>query len=987
MAGVHRVDVDGARPAGRHLPRRRRPAAPRTSTTTSASSRGPRTARRSRWPAAPSTCCAATARPSPPEGPALVWGDARLSNLIYRDFEVVAVLDWEMSGIGDPLLDLGWWLFADWALTTGSGCTRLPGFPSSEGTAARWSAATGRSADALPYYELFGGLRFTVIMLRMGRLLADMGFVPPEFARDNLISRALDDLLGVRAKSSRLFRMTSGGWSLVAVHDVAGGGRARPRDGRVRRRPPDLRRGRRPDPRRWPPSSPAGASASGASEASSSGGRAARTPSPSCCTTASSTSRRCSAPSGPGPCRSTSTSTTGRPRSARCSPTLGARAVVLPPGARPARRGGVRGRRTRLATSCSSTSTTDRASPRCPAAPRSRTRWRRRSTAPLPDASPDDLYLVCTGGTTGRPKAVLWRQADIYVSAMAGQRRARPPSRSPAAAAGGGGRLVRGAAADARGRPVDRVLGPARRAPRSSLHDDSQPFDARRRSSTLAEREQVRLMSIVGDAYAGPLVDELRRGRYDLVVAAHASAPAAPPPASSTRRRCSSCSRSSRSSTATARPRPAAWRSGPAAGRPAPDGFTPGAGADVVSEDRSRFLGPGDDEIGWTARRGRVPLGYLGDRERTEATFPIIDGERVAIPGDRAQRLADGTIRMLGRDSMVVNTGGEKVFVEEVEEVLRRHPDVADALVVGRPSERFGQEVVAVVAPREGATLDPAELREFVAADIARFKAPRAVAVCDAVRRHANGKADYRWAQEVAARRRRPGDAPTPPRGLADGPRRPRPGLPGLRRHGRHRPGGGAGAGRRRRPGGDRRPGPRAGRGAGGRADGGDRAAGRRAGRRPDRGRGGRGGWWPRPSSGSAACGAWPSPPGSGCTASATCSHGTDDDWVATFDDVLLATVRACRATVPVLVDGGGGAHRDDRGVLDPGAEAPPGAVRRAQGGRGHADQEPGQGVRARRRAGQLRVPGRDRDRHPGRHAARRRRGRGAGRSTRRSSG
>jgi 3-oxocholest-4-en-26-oate---CoA ligase len=97
-----------------------------------------------------------------------------------------------------------------------------------------------------------------------------------------------------------------------------------------------------------------------------------------------------------------------------------------------------------------------------------------------------------------------------------------------------------------------------------------------------------------------------------------------------------------------------------------------------------------------------------------------------------------------------VNTGGEKVFVEEVEEVLRRHPDVADALAVGRPSERFGQEVVAVVAPKEGATLDPGDLREFVATDVARFKAPRAVAVCAAIQRHANGKADYRWAQEVA---------------------------------------------------------------------------------------------------------------------------------------------------------------------------------------------------------------------------------------------
>jgi aminoglycoside phosphotransferase (APT) family kinase protein len=133
--------------------------------------------------------------PEPAEGPCLVWGDARLSNLIYRDFAVAAVLDWEMSGIGDPLLDLGWWLFADAALTTGSGCSRLPGFPSREETARRWAAATGRSAGALAYYELFAGLRFTVIMLRMGRLLADIGLVPPEFARDNLISRALAGLL------------------------------------------------------------------------------------------------------------------------------------------------------------------------------------------------------------------------------------------------------------------------------------------------------------------------------------------------------------------------------------------------------------------------------------------------------------------------------------------------------------------------------------------------------------------------------------------------------------------------------------------------------------------------------------------------------------------------------------------------------------------------------------------------------------------------
>jgi aminoglycoside phosphotransferase (APT) family kinase protein len=127
----------------------------------------------------------------PAQGPTLTWGDARFSNLIYRDFEVVAILDWEMTSVADPLLDLGWWLFADDALTTGSGCTRLPGFPSRDATAARWSELTGRSTDALDYYEVLAALRFTVIMLRMGKLLHEIGFVDEGFAVDNLISQAL----------------------------------------------------------------------------------------------------------------------------------------------------------------------------------------------------------------------------------------------------------------------------------------------------------------------------------------------------------------------------------------------------------------------------------------------------------------------------------------------------------------------------------------------------------------------------------------------------------------------------------------------------------------------------------------------------------------------------------------------------------------------------------------------------------------------------
>jgi aminoglycoside phosphotransferase (APT) family kinase protein len=132
-----------------------------------------------------------TAPPPPESGPTLTWGDARFSNLIYRDFEVVAVLDWEMAGVADPLLDLGWWLFADDTLTHGSGCQRLAGFPGRDETAAGWQELTGRSTAELGYYELLAGLRFTVIMLRMGRLLCDIGLVDDGFAYDNLVSQAL----------------------------------------------------------------------------------------------------------------------------------------------------------------------------------------------------------------------------------------------------------------------------------------------------------------------------------------------------------------------------------------------------------------------------------------------------------------------------------------------------------------------------------------------------------------------------------------------------------------------------------------------------------------------------------------------------------------------------------------------------------------------------------------------------------------------------
>jgi fatty-acyl-CoA synthase len=152
-------------------------------------------------------------------------------------------------------------------------------------------------------------------------------------------------------------------------------------------------------------------------------------------------------------------------------------------------------------------------------------------------------------------------------------------------------------------------------------------------------------------------------------------------------------------------------------------------------------------------RTGRIPLGYFDDAPATAKTFPLVEGRRVVVSGDRASLEADGTLRLFGRDSLVVNTGGEKVFVEEVEAVVRAHPDVVDALVVGRDSERWGQEIVALVQIHPDATVAPDSLRAACIAELARFKAPKEFLFVDKVRRLGNGKADYRWAKSEAAQR------------------------------------------------------------------------------------------------------------------------------------------------------------------------------------------------------------------------------------------
>jgi fatty-acyl-CoA synthase len=172
----------------------------------------------------------------------------------------------------------------------------------------------------------------------------------------------------------------------------------------------------------------------------------------------------------------------------------------------------------------------------------------------------------------------------------------------------------------------------------------------------------------------------------------------------------------------------------------------------VLSADLDRELQAGDPEIGWLAKSGRLALGYLGDPAKTARTYPVVDGVRYAVPGDRARLRADGVIELHGRDSVTINSGGEKIFAEEVEAAVKRHPAVYDCVVAGRPSERWGNEVVAVVRVRPGHTVTDDELRIEAERHIARYKLPKAFVYVPEIVRSPSGKADYRWAKDIASR-------------------------------------------------------------------------------------------------------------------------------------------------------------------------------------------------------------------------------------------
>ncbi|HEY2087809.1 MAG TPA: acyl-CoA synthetase [Mycobacterium sp.] len=380
------------------------------------------------------------------------------------------------------------------------------------------------------------------------------------------------------------------------------------------------------------------------------------------------------------------------------------------------------------------------------------------ATQPVASVEPsgDDLYVLYTGGTTGMPKGVLWRQHDIFLAAMGGRPFGSDNALASYAELAERARQAAGAVSLLMVPPF--IHGAAQWGAFHAITMGGRiviPNDVHRLNAhevlDLAEREKVLSIPVVGDAMARPLVEALEQRRYDLTALAAVSNGGAPLSPSMRDRIMAALphvsiidgvgssesgmqlntlsNKDSQTETAT---------------------FNPQHDTAVLSPERDRILAPGEGD-GWLARRDLIPLGYLGDPDKTAQTFPTVNGIRWSVPGDRARLLPEGRIELLGRDSLTINSGGEKIYVEEVERAIAAHPAVTDVVVVGRPSPRWGSEAVAIIALDTETSVTDHELIDTCKSSIAGYKIPKAFIRAPMIMRSPAGKADYRWAAALAA--------------------------------------------------------------------------------------------------------------------------------------------------------------------------------------------------------------------------------------------
>ncbi len=372
----------------------------------------------------------------------------------------------------------------------------------------------------------------------------------------------------------------------------------------------------------------------------------------------------------------------------------------------------------------------------------------------FPQRSPDDEYVIYTGGTTGLPKGVIWRQEDIVVGAMNTMRQGRPilsvDQLVKEAVAVGGNQMRMLTATPLMHGGSQWIMGAAHIAGGTFVLYTEPGFDAYK-ALQLAAATRTNVLAIVGDAIGRPLAEAIadpNRPQLDLSSLAIIGNGAAP------------LSSAVREQLHAALPHAmildsyGASETGATASRPnaverhASPRFNPSPDVAVIAADVSHFCQPG--EVGLFARSGHIPLGYTKDPEKTAATFPTLDGKRWVIPGDFARIEEDGSISLLGRGSTSINTGGEKVYPEEVENAVKEHPAVMDAAVIGTPHPRWGQQVTALVQLRPPGTASIDDIRAFCRSLIAAYKIPKEVLFVDAVPRTPVGKVDYPQVKEMA---------------------------------------------------------------------------------------------------------------------------------------------------------------------------------------------------------------------------------------------